>query len=168
MYYKIPNTLQMACKEGCPSFIKHMKESGITKNDIEKEARQEAALQAAANGHVEVLKSLHLYLKFDINYEGKPLIEACKNGHLDIVKYIYDSFNISREILLEKDVYFRALKHACKNGHLEIVKYLYTTDVGMTLNDKLVVIKYMKNDKFKGYQRQSEILEYLINQNERV
>ena len=45
---------------------------------------------------------------------------ACKNGHLEVIKYLM-SLDDKPNIHAYEDYGFR---FACKNGHLEVIKYL--------------------------------------------
>jgi hypothetical protein len=185
-----PNLLfQLACNKGKILILKYLKNViGLLKQDISKEVCQEVVLFAATNGHEEVLEFLHSDFCFDtsdIRYgdTNKPLIEACKNGHLkvlkcfrntyklsnsdaldafkyaclnghlDMVKYLHVNFGMTKEILLGKDM-LDALKCACSKGHLQIVKYLHT-DIGVTEDNTSEAIKYACNAS------QAKITEYL-------
>ena len=51
----------------------------------------------------------------------RNLIESCRYGHIDIVKYLCEDgkFHPTRKT----DV--KAMLWACQNGHLDVVKYLF-------------------------------------------
>ena len=65
-----------------------------------------------------------LYTKqnFQLN-DNEACLMACKNGHLNIVKYLH------KEIGLEKEDFQlnnnEACRMACAKGHIDVVKYLY-------------------------------------------
>ena len=57
---------------------------------------------------------------------NKVFIDSCENGHLEVVKYLLTSPELTEhaDIHAQDDLGFRL---ACANGHLEIVKYLLTS-----------------------------------------
>jgi ankyrin repeat protein len=65
------------------------------------------------NGHLDVVK--FLYDK-GANYTTNAMNYASKNGHLDIVKYLH---KVGSECT-------NAIGYASENGHLEVVKFLYS------------------------------------------
>jgi len=73
-----------------------------------------------------VIKKIN-YISIDKVYfqlENKyPHILACKNGHINIVKYLHKQIKLTNsDFQLEHN---KACYKACKNGHLNIVKYLH-------------------------------------------
>ena len=49
---------------------------------------------------------------------SKVLIDAAKNGHLDVVRYLVER---GADVHADDD---EAMRWASRNGHLEVVKYL--------------------------------------------
>jgi ankyrin repeat protein len=54
---------------------------------------------------------------------GGCLIEASSNGHLEVVKYLYEECHANVEAKNNKG--YTPIIYASQNGHLDIVKYLY-------------------------------------------
>jgi|SRR6056297_243708 len=95
-----------------------------------------------------------------IHFEAeKPIIAACKYGHLNIVMYIYYTC-LNNSTLGPVDIHalhegpFRA---ACSGGHLNIVKWLLH-GIGTKIN-----IHVMKNNAFRlaKIKGRVEVLKYL-------
>lgn len=69
--------------------------------------------KASKNGHLDVVK--FLYDK-GANYTNDAIDLASSRGHLDVVKFL---LNVGSEFTY-------AIDYACENGHLEVVKYLHS------------------------------------------
>ncbi len=71
----------------------------------------------------ELTLNLQNYNQEQLN---EVLLEACKNGDLEMVRYVLTSpeLTIHADIHADKDY---AFQWACHNGHLEVVKYLLTS-----------------------------------------
>ena len=50
---------------------------------------------------------------------------GCKNGHLEVCKWLESTFNLTTEDIRSKNNY--ALQLSCWNGHLEVCKWLVST-----------------------------------------
>jgi ankyrin repeat protein len=147
----------MACEKGQISFLEHMKESGLTKNDMKKKVCQEAVLRATKNGQVEVLKFLHSAFCFDkSDLINLAFIEACEYGYLDVLKCFRETYNLEYTDVTER--YNNAFIYACENDHLEIVKYLH---VNFGVTREILgkdMIEALKSACLKGHL---EIVKYL-------
>ena len=78
---------------------------------------------AAESGSLEAVKAL-VELNVVINLPQKkqvPIVQAAKNGHLDIVKYLYDH---GADVNLRTSQDDSALQVATKNNHPRVVKFL--------------------------------------------
>jgi ankyrin repeat protein len=66
------------------------------------------------------------YTKLSQNKLNKEFIDACENGHLEVVKYLLTSPELKKHVNIHvfNDYGFR---FACVNGHLNIVQYLLTS-----------------------------------------
>src|SRR5436190_1827039 len=69
------------------------------------------------NGHLEIVKYLH---ECNIEPTDYAINDASKNGNLEMVKYL-------TEYCIDPDEY--SIQLACENGHLEVVKYLLEYDI---------------------------------------
>ena len=86
-----------------------------------------ALLVTCSNGHLEVLKYLHIQFGLttaDARDDHIPALTiSCENGHLEVVEYLHKAFKLDAD-----DARFNlneALRIACKYGHLLVVKYLH-------------------------------------------
>ena len=93
-----------------------------------------------------------------------PLIVACRNGHLDIVKYLSDECNASMEqvgsVIFDGETIEGAppLWCAAAAGHLEIVQYLIEKGAGVN-QTTFTNSTPLRAACFDGH---SEIVKYLI------
>ncbi len=76
------------------------------------------------------MKKLTSYLKSKFqNYSQDELndafVKVCKNGHLEVVKYLTTSCEL--KIHIEKQDLNIGFIRACEKGHLEVVRYLLTS-----------------------------------------
>lgn len=102
-------SLQWAAREGHLEVVKYLVSQGADPS-----ARNYQAITSAAYfKHFDILKFLFDWSS-DYKFKEKTLIYVCKNGNLELVKYIH-SLGIKNEV---------ALAHAADNGHLNVVKYL--------------------------------------------
>jgi hypothetical protein len=59
--------------------------------------------------------------------EYDAVINACRYGHLDVLKWIYERFNVGehRQIIrFDLNIYDTYFLHACEKGHLEVAQFL--------------------------------------------
>ena len=65
----------------------------------------------------------HIKWNHDIREDDNKILRcACEKGHLETVKYLVETFNLTIEDVRTYDN--DALRCACGNGHLETIKYL--------------------------------------------
>ncbi|MGL5934402.1 MAG: ankyrin repeat domain-containing protein, partial [Cetobacterium sp.] len=84
------------------------------------------ASKAAKNGHLDVIKLLHVY-KYDMRYS--PIIEAIRNNHLDVVRYLRQIIPKYPNIALEV-----AIKNAVRSRELKLLEYLFKTGIRANVN----------------------------------
>ena len=84
-------------------------------------------------------------------------MNACKNGHLEVAKWLYNLAQENKE-LGNIDIYAEngnAFRFSCKNGHLDVVKYLhevvhakYTADAlnWAWMNGHSNIIEYLEDN----------------------
>jgi hypothetical protein len=145
---KFSDDFLMACEKGQIKCLKHMKESSLMKI-MTKKKRQQAVLRAVkgqvgqVGQQVEVLKFLHSTSCFDKSHlTDDAIIEACKNGYLDVLKCFRETYKLeSDDLTLE--CYITAFKYACFKD-LEFVKYLHnnfgvTKEIDMMHHWKMLV-----------------------------
>jgi hypothetical protein len=84
----------------------------------------------------EDLKLLFNIKDFDITYGNNFAIrDASENGHLDVVKYLYEN---TKADPIAMDNF--AIKWAADNGHLNVVKYLHeNTKADLTADDDYTI-----------------------------
>ena len=82
------------------------------------------------------------YKKLNQEELNDQFIDACENGHLEIVKYLLTSPELTEHanIHAENDSGF---SWACDQGHLEVVKYLI---IDMNIDKTTYIEKYL-NEK---------------------
>jgi len=103
-------------------------------------------IEAAKNSHLEVVKYL-VTLGANISTENNHAVQlASRYGHLEVVKYLV---TVGADVNSDK-IY--AIQTASENGHLEIVKYLVTVGA----NNKYAVLLASGNGRL-------EIVKYLVN-----
>jgi ankyrin repeat protein len=96
------------------------------------------------------LKQSFLYKLF----ESEEIDVAAKNGHLEVVKYLYEKGLVERIKTKDNE---HSINWAAMNGHLEVVKYLYKQGLEATENGinwaakncHLKVVKYLYNRGLK-------------------
>ena len=91
---------------------------------------------AAKNGHIHVMKWLFDEIK--IEPTDRTMFIAADNGHFEIVKWL----NEYLENYISSEYKQKAMEYAAKNGHLNIVKWLYEKQTKPTFNAILLSAKY--------------------------
>jgi len=139
----IVKSFTQACAFGHLSTVKLFVESDdlekVKKNNPFSEQRlgyynNEALVAATQSGYIEIIKYLcDTRLKNHLSFylEAANLLKiACKEGQLNVVKYLFNDPVVSPIIksLFNKEDFCQSLEKACDNGHLEIVKYLLTSN----------------------------------------
>ena len=83
------------------------------------------------------------YKKLNQEELNDQFIDACKNGHLEIVKYLITSPELKEyaDIHAQNDWGFI---WACRNGHLELVKCLI---IDMNIDKTNYIEKYLNENK---------------------
>jgi len=104
----------------------------------------------------------------------EELIEACKVGDLEKIKYLLTSADIDDRANINPQTWHTPLGEACWNGHLEIVKFLLTSpdlkvhaDMFDSDSRSLVYAAYNGHLDIVKYLLTSSDLEQYININER-
>lgn len=89
-----------------------------------------------------------------INYQGerrsqltRAYINACENGHLDIVQYCVDEIG--------NHAVHRAIHVAAKHGHLDLVKYFVSRNANIQFSNNHAIVTACQNDQW-------DIVEYLL------
>ena len=82
------------------------------------------------NGDLDNLKKLLHNVKDELYFGGTllftnylPLRYACKNGHLEMCKWIYKNIHFTQKHSTID--YEAAMRLACINGHIDVCKWLY-------------------------------------------
>ena len=104
---------------------------------------------AASNGQLKDVIELSTKFSDDVELLSETLIESCRWGHLDVVKWMVEHTAadvnytaVIRETTTwgeEIDGYYTPLTAACTNEHLDVLKYLVKTsrvDVNLPENSK--------------------------------
>ena len=70
-----------------------------------------------------MLNKKQIYKKYNKEQLNDEFIDACSQGHLEVVKYLLTSAELKKhaDIHAKDDLGFRS---ACAQGHLDVVKYL--------------------------------------------
>lgn len=112
---------------------------------------------AAENGHLEVIKWMHLN-----RTEGSSalaILKAAVNGHLEVLKWLHLNRRGEGEGELEGICRTEAMNLSAENGHLEVVKWLHTNRTeGCTTyamdwgaaNGHLEVVKWLHANRTEG------------------
>lgn len=90
--------------------------------------------ETCRNGHLDIAKWLY---KLNPNMKmtaNKVLRHACSNGHLDVAKWIFQ-LNPKMKITKNHNIIFH---ETCHRGHLEVAKWLYQIDPNMNVNMKYI------------------------------
>ena len=138
--YKNTDLSQNAAEDGYFSLLKY-----AISNDVERPilCRYADAKLAARKGHVEIVK--WLMEKFPLQgYINEYFIDACSNGHLQLVKYLINN---------GVKVVGSGLFIAARDGHFDIVQYLVECGANVNQYNPLV------NASIRGA---SKIVKYLI------
>jgi hypothetical protein len=98
--------------------------------------------------------------KFQIDgraVENYALRKASENGHIDVVKYLVERFQLTVEDAQARSNY--AFRHATCNGHLEVLKYLVDTFDLARKDDILADLHYAIYHASRNGRR--DIVDYL-------
>lgn len=104
---------------------------------------------AAYNGQIDVVKSIIEEHTDEVDDYQKPLDEASRNGHLEIVQYFTESIN-------HLDLN-RALNEAALEGHLELLQYLVSNGADINRTKYLIYKCFLDVNRL-------DIAKYLIQQ----
>ncbi len=104
--------LKMACEYGNVESVKSLLKSGIYIDDGDTEL-----LCASGNGYVEIVRLLIKYGAKD--YSSNALFEACRRGHMDVVKELISHGGANIHALDNK-----ALKIAIENKNCDLCTLL--------------------------------------------
>ncbi|MEM7174083.1 MAG: ankyrin repeat domain-containing protein, partial [Bacteroidota bacterium] len=74
---------------------------------------------ACKNGHLDLVKYL---VKKGLKLDDTHMSNACKSGHLNLVQYF-----VKKSLALKPE----HMEKACENGHLDLVKYLVENENGL-------------------------------------
>jgi FOG: Ankyrin repeat len=101
----------------CLNYIQHNPKVYDKKYNL----REKIFISACANNCRNIINSFSKEKVTCMNISsilGRGLILACKNGHLEVAKFLVDK---GAKIHADND---SALQHACSRGHLEVAKFL--------------------------------------------
>ncbi|CEP18663.1 hypothetical protein [Parasitella parasitica] len=102
---------------------------------------------AAMTGSIDIINLL--VTEFDANvYHETVLMLACRENHLDLVKYLVETFSISVHSHGE-----RQLRNACLHGFVKLVAFLLQGADVHTYNDAAI-----QNAAYKGFSNVVELL----------
>lgn len=126
--------LNFAAEMGHTKMVNFLVEKGANPN-ISNRFGKTTFHYAASNGHLEILKSLVKKNPEMIDTEdhrhNTPLIEACANGHTEIVKFLLDSkANIDKGNIKGTNPLFAAIAR----GKLEVMKLLINRDANLLVS----------------------------------
>ena len=94
--------------------------------------KEEELIEACSKGNLDEVRAL-VEQGVDIHYWNDIAFRwASENGHLEIVKYLYDVGGV--DIHVHNDL---AFQWASQHGHLEVVKYLYECGANIHADDDL-------------------------------
>ena len=108
---------------------------------------RERTKEAARKGQLNDVVELSTTFRNDLNFLSELLIWSCREGHLDVVKWLVantvadvnykGTLRVANEMLQKEiDVHYTPLTSACHSGHLDVVKYLVElTNVDVNLPD---------------------------------
>ncbi len=84
-----------------------------------------------------------IYKKYNKQQLNDEFISACRNGNLEIIKYLLTSPDLKEhaDIHAENDLGFR---NACRDGHLEVVKWLI---IDMNIDKTTYIEKNLNENK---------------------
>lgn len=110
-----------------------------------------------SNNHLKLVKyfisKTEFYNKIYIP-DSELLIDCCRNGHLDIVKFLYQLNEMP-----DHKISFRLKKNdvfnvSCKRGHLKIAKWIYQLAIqsGEKINIKDFIKYISKHNRFKHHK----------------
>ena len=140
-----------AVNMGSLELVRYLIESG-------EETVKDEFFWAAYHGHLNIVQYFHengysnKYIRrsFLLNKEEKKtLVSASRNGHFDVVQYLYSEIEYLREQCDE------ALSWAAFYGHFDIVKYLYDNGADIHTNND-AALRWSSRNGFL------EVVKYLI------
>ena len=110
---RLSSALNLACINGDMQTVNYLRfEAKATLED-------DAVLNAAKNGHLQLVKELINDGANVRRYDDHALHWACGNGHFEMVKYLIEEVGAANK----SDKHF-PVEQAAQYGHLEILKYL--------------------------------------------
>ena len=110
----------------------------------------EASTRAIVNGHLEVLKCIYNSGAIILTCDGEVFLKACANGHILIVEYLMTFFPSKFKLY-----YNKALKLSALNGHLSLSKYLISIGADVRCSEDEVISNACLNGNM-------EAIEYFI------
>ena len=149
----------------------------LEENKIHTGCLENALERSSRSGHLEVVKCILKVYQADFFYDNEYLLRySALNGHLNVVKYLVENFDINRE---------DALRWSAQNGHFKVVEYLISTGVNVNIdnnyplisaagNGHLSLVKYLvskgadvhaKDDRplrWSAYNGQLHVVKYLV------
>lgn len=150
--------------------INKLLEDGVDPTIIEKEfeGRKTLLILAASEGHLDVIQTLINKYKIDPNqtniYDKHPLVDACYDGHLEVVKFLIDNganIHYGQEI----DGCNKFLVYAIRGGYLDVAMELIERGAKYDKDSLLrIAIQYKPSSK-KHPEHILEAVHFLINQN---
>merc|ERR1712113_207668 len=124
--------LMLASVEGHLDIVKYLVEKGANVDAFD-DKNYTAMMHANANNRLEILKYL-MEIRGGVDNQ-QLLLNACKKGHLAVVKYLLEKgANVDAHNIEEST---SSLILACNGGHLEVVKYLVEEGADVHARDSL-------------------------------
>lgn len=115
-YMDPTEALWSAISKGNMKMVKYL----LSKNAHVPKKNDFAITTTIANGHLEILKLLITNTN-EIESGSDYLVEAIRNNHLSVVKYLVD---VAEHKLQFQEYGFKYLETATRKNHLDMVKYL--------------------------------------------
>src|SRR6056297_2162609 len=125
-------------------------------NEEEKLDRLEYLWVCCEVGNLPILKLLKFTSKDIRSEDNKALIWASDNGHIEVVKYLCETYGLTIEDIRSLDN--EALRRASEEGHIEVVKYLYETYL-LTFED--IRSRYNNALRWASQYGHLEVVKYL-------
>lgn len=150
--------LLCACYEGSLNCVKELLSNQKVKLDM-KNKKHLALVDAAAGGHLDIVKYLLMSNKIDIHRETSENISALQaaviNDHLNIVKFLV---GLGAANYFEKDKIGHIMFHACKTNNINMILYLDKVFVNIPYNDKYQIepTSTRSNYKYREAVRKNE------------
>lgn len=85
----------------------------------------EAICLAALKGHLTVIQKLYPYLHGSNPHYSQPIENAAKHGHLSIIQYWIDRYNITSSVLVNN--LYRVFEEACLHQQTHVIDYFIST-----------------------------------------